>query len=150
MHKLLYDESGSALRKARLSSTPIEQISNGELLKRGLACQLERLPGGVGSALIKARVYAPISIGEFRNVRVIHDHDEQGLIIAGIATRMEDIPVELRGQFEGAAARLDQAQTLEENRQARLAIEHVVQAVLARNKVLDAAVRERLSGKKKG
>jgi hypothetical protein len=115
-----------------------------KLNKAAVAAQLRQLPG-VGDPVAKRRVTVDdIEIVGGHKVQVVDDRAEQGIVVAGIATRKEDVPAGLRSQFDGASARFDEAQTLDEQRAARETIERIVRQVLERNKTLETAVRARL------
>lgn len=76
---------------------------------------------------------------------VSHDIEQRGIVIAGIAVDLNDLPVDLRGRFESSAKRFRAADAdLAAQQRARDAVTRVVREVLARDKFLHATVKERI------
>jgi hypothetical protein len=122
-------------------------MSDAELLRKGLARQLEREPHSVGSADPDRKrelgeVEADIG-SERRKIRVMHDPENSAMSLHGVHTPMSSIDADLRDSFMATAAQLSEAQGTAEQETQRTLLGLVVSAVLRRHKFLsDAVVRQ--------
>jgi hypothetical protein len=131
---------GSAAPLAKGHSAP----SDSELLTRGLAAQLNRIPGGTGSALIKSRIRINgVAIGNGVLARVEYDIKDGGMVIAGTAIDIAEVDADQRARFVDAAQAIDSALSEAVVASARATIESVVRSVLRTKPAFGAAVRGR-------
>jgi hypothetical protein len=118
--------------------------SDGELLRRGLARQIDRTTPGVGSAdrrIVIGEVESPHVGGR---VFVEHDQGADVVMIHGVSTLLADIDRDLRIGFVEASAHFSAAQTALEQTNARELVGVVVDSILRRHDdFVGAAVREK-------
>jgi hypothetical protein len=117
-----------------------------ELLQKGLAAQLSRIPGGTGSPLVKGKIRVnDVDIGDGNVAHVEHDlEDDGGMIVAGVGISLDEVPPDQRTAFVDAAAALDSSANAAVVATARRVISDVVRATLRRKPYLNAKVKERL------
>lgn len=116
LHRSMLPRDGDidALRKANPYAVPRAKSrmpSNADLLRRGLARQLEREPSSIGKADPGHRV----DLGEVKTTRhgvvsVAHDIDQGALVMHGIAVALDEIDADLRSLFLSSSATLNSVQ----------------------------------------
>jgi hypothetical protein len=130
-------------------AAPVTKASfptDSELRELGEARQLERLPHSSGSAIVKRKrvKVENIKIGDDGIATVEYDAEQNGIIIAGVGTDLDELEADQRAAFIDAAATLGSEVDEAATRTARRAIADVVRQVLQRDKFLNATVRERI------
>jgi hypothetical protein len=115
-----------------------------ELLQKGLAAQLSRLPHGYGSPLVKNKIkIARIPLDDGTIVNVEHNIGEHGLVVAGVGVDLDELPIEQRDAFIDAAAALDSAANEAVVSTARRVVRDVVCEVVRRRPAVGRLVRQR-------
>jgi hypothetical protein len=143
LDKLLRSNHDVIARRLNTNPPP----SDAELLRKGLARQLERLPGSVGDAdPDRKRELGEIEVDlgtDKRCVRVAHDPEQRAMSLHGVHTPLSEIDKPLADAFVASAGALNAAQgEIEQATQAAI-LGAVVSAVMRRHKFLaDAVVRQ--------
>jgi hypothetical protein len=142
------DDDVTAMRLANLGPAPkVRTMSDAELLRKGLARQLEREPHSIGSAdPDRKRELGEIEVevgSERRRIRIAHDPEQGAMYLHGIATPMSSIHKPLADAFVASAGALNAAQGSAEQETQVAIVSAVVSAVLRRHQFLaDALVRQ--------
>jgi hypothetical protein len=104
--------NASALRQRCSPVTKTRRApSDDELLRRGPAAQLNRIPGGAGDALAKRKriVVDNVQIAPGQIATVEHDREDGGLVVAGIAIDLNDVEAGDRARFVEFTSRMFEA-----------------------------------------
>jgi hypothetical protein len=132
-------------RRLRTNPPP----SDSELLRKGLARQLARQPHSIGDPdPDRKRELGEIEVelgpsAERRRIRVAHDPQSGAMSLHGVNVMMSSVDNDLADPFVATAARLNEAQGMEEQETQRVLLGLVVSAVLRRHKFLaDALTRQ--------
>jgi hypothetical protein len=146
---LLKQASATAFRRQLgviAPSVTTAALGKSELLRRGLACQFDRATGGTeASHFQKRRSVDRVPVGDGKFATIDHDIEDDGIVIAGVATDLNSLPVDLRSRFESAVDRFQAADDdLAAQARAREAVARIVREVLTRDKFLNATVKERI------
>jgi hypothetical protein len=143
------DDDVTAMRLANLGPAPkVRTMSDDELLRKGMARQLERQPHSIGSAdPDRKRELGEIEVDlgtERRRIRIAHDPEQNAMYLHGIATPLSGIDRDLGDAFVASAGALNAAQgEMEQATQAAI-LGAVVSAVLRRHQFLADAVVQQL------
>jgi hypothetical protein len=146
MDKLLRnpDDDLTALRKSQLARAPSRPMpSDSELLRRGLAAQMEREPHSIGSADPHSRTeFGRIEHYQLGHLQIAHENDgaRDWLSIHGVNFEIADL--DLRQAISATAGAFNAAQTAETQRAQVAIVGTIVSEVLRRNNWLHAKVRE--------
>jgi hypothetical protein len=144
LDKLLRSNHDVIARRLNTNPPP----SDAELLRKGLARQLEREPHSVGSAdPDRRRELGEIEteIGaEKRRIRISHDPQSRSMSLHGINVELNNVDEDLRRSFESTAARCMEEQGSAEQETQRVLRGLVVSAIMRRHQFLTAAVTQRL------
>jgi hypothetical protein len=134
------------------------QVTDTELRRLGMACEFAHFtkstfapPASATSGLAaydleagKRIVIDNVAV-DGKLATVAHDAEQNGVVIAGVAIDLDELPVDLRGRFESSVKRFRATDAdLAAQSRARDAVTRVVREVLARDKFLAATVRERI------
>jgi hypothetical protein len=122
-------------------------LGKSELLRRGLSSQFDRTTEGEGSSLFKRKRVSVdrVPVGDGHSVTVDHDIDDAGLVVAGVAVDLNELPIDLRSRFEIAVDHFQAAdEDLGAQNRARGDIARVVREVLARDRHINNTVKERI------
>jgi hypothetical protein len=115
-----------------------------ELLQKGLAAQMSRIPGGTGSPLVKTKIkvnHIPLDDGTIVNVE--HLVAEHGMSVAGVTIDLDEVPLDARDAFIDAASALDSSANAAVVATARRVIRDVVRDVVRRKPGVGRLVRQR-------
>jgi hypothetical protein len=137
------DDAANAMRKAQLAKAPPQPLpSDDELRKRGLAAQMNRIPGGIGDADRR------IIVGEVQTEHgaVFTEHDQAADVISlhGVNVLLADIDRDLRTAFCASSAHFAAAQTSIEQTDQRALVGVVVDSIIRRHDFVGAQVKRRL------
>jgi hypothetical protein len=151
MDKLLRnpDDDVNALRKAQLTRAPPSRPmpSDGELLRRGLASQMQREPHSIGDPDPDRKrelgeVEIDLGTGP-RRIRVAHDPQNGVLHLHGVAVLTAELDPAWVRSFESTAAAFNEAQGTAEQETQRILLGALIERVLRRHKFAhDALVRQ--------
>jgi hypothetical protein len=118
--------------------------SDSELLKAGLAAQINRLPHGFGNALTKSKIkISHIALDDGTIVNVEHDIADHGLVVAGVGVDLDELSIDERDAFIDAASALDSAANEAVVATARRVVRDVVREVMRRKPAVGRMVRQR-------
>jgi hypothetical protein len=115
--------------------------SDSELLRRGLARQLEREPHSTGSADTRIE-FGEVDAGKHGRIRMALNQGAGFVALHGVHADVAELDRDLRGALFATSGHFNMAETQEEQTSARAAVGAVVAAVLDRHPWLEAKVRE--------
>jgi hypothetical protein len=121
--------------------------SDGELLRRGLAAQLEREPHSIGDPDPDRKrklgeVEIDLGTGP-RRIRVAHDPQAGTMSLHGVHLRLADLDPGLARSFEATAAAVNEAQGTAEMEDQLILLGALLDRILRRHKfAADAVVRQ--------
>jgi hypothetical protein len=117
--------------------------SDSELLRKGLAAQMRRLPGGAGDPDHRI-VIGEVDVPDVGRVHVEHDQAADEVVFHGVRGRLADFDADLRNAFCAGTAAFVEAQNAAEQVTARTLVGLVVTAIIQRHdKFIGATVRQR-------
>jgi hypothetical protein len=143
------DDDVTAMRLANLGRAPrLRTMSDAELLRKGMARQIERQPHSVGSAdpdRKRELGETEVDLGtERRRIRIAHDPENGAMSLHGVNVMVSNVDKDLADSFESTASRFMQEQGNAEQETQRVLLGLVVSAIMRRHQFLTAAVTQRL------